>query len=493
MVEAYFKELKKYSLSEIARRLNENNMSKLRKALKDQIYINEERGAYSFNYVGVMVVGNYVFRCFPKYIDDVIDDKLEEKFKLLLRVIKKAIKETPKLDLGNIDTDGYNFLRLAISIIEDYYAYGLYTNSREYIEEDGDGEVLWDETPLYNTPIYIKGSYIYDSVLTLDIDIDESDFVQDIHKVVLSECTKKLEDDDLIDLFNIPSAFLTDKRIKDVGAPDIIISRLYKELNNQFNSQKQSIIKNLIKYIENEYLNADIGVSGNIPHSYYGVELFWAVWEEVCKRVFDGDILRTLEEIPLNMEFKSTQEYRDNSARKLAELIDKPIWVKDDAEGGETKELRAESDTYKPDLICIYKKDPASDDDSMSNYVFAILDAKYYYFDIESSDEGNYINAKFTSDGNHPGLEDITKQYIYQQAYKKFVEVQEYGDFYNAFLCPIDGDTYKFGKVRFDLIQKMISPNLKDIFVIRVNAEEIFRAYLSKKKITDISRYLMFE
>ena len=486
MVESYFKELKKYSLSDIAKKLNEHNLSKLRNALKNQPYINEEKGMYSFNYVGVMVIDNYVFRCFPKYMKHEINDRLEDCFKRLLKVIKKAAKESPELDWGNVDANEYNFLPLAILIIEDYHAYGLYTNDYEYIEDDGDGETLWEETAIHNTPMYINGSYIYGSVLTLDVDIDEADFVQNIHKIVLSECTQKLQEQDLIDLFDISPVFLTDKRIKDIGTADYVISRLNNELKTQYNSQKQNIIKYLIKYIENEYLNADSGVSGYLKQAYYGVELFWAVWEEVCKQVFDGSINRTLSEIPLNSSFKASDKYKNNANKKLAELIDKPIWFKGEGE----KELRAESDTYKPDLICIYKKDADSDDDDMGNFVFAIFDAKYYYFDIEAANNEASINAKFTDDSKHPGLGDVTKQFIYQQAYKKFVDMQKYGDFYNAFLCPFDGDTYKFGKVKFDLIQKMTSQSLKDIFVIRVNADEIYQKYLSNRKITDINEYL---
>lgn len=490
MAGSYFRELKKYSLTEIAQRLNENNLAKVRKALHNQEHVTEEKGAYSFNYVGVLVIDNYVFRCFPKYMDDVVDEELEEKFKRILKVIKKAVKESPKLNWGDSDSDDYNFLQLAITLIEDYFAYGLYTNVREYIENDGDGEVLWDETPIYNSPIYIKGSYIYDSVLTLDRDVDEADFVQDVHKIVLSECSKKLQDEDLLDIFNIPPVFISDKRIKDLGKAEYTISRLKQELSNQYVTQKQTVIKTLIKYIENEYLKSSSGVDGYLPHSYFGVELFWPVWEEVCKRVLDGDILRTISEIPLDSDFKASDEYETLKTTKISELIDKPVWIKNAADDG--SELRTESDTYKPDLICIYKKNDSSLATDMTDYVFAILDAKYYYFDIESKEgeQEEYINAAFTSDGNHPGLEDITKQYIYQQAYKDFVSKQGYGIFINAFLCPIDKDTYRFGRVKFDLIQSMVSPDLKDIFIIRVNANEIFKLYLSKKKITDINSFL---
>lgn len=495
MVESYFRELKKYSLSEIAQRLGENNLSKLRKALSGQMYVVEEKGQYSFGYVGVLVIGDYVFRCFPKYMPDVIDDELEDKFKRILKVIKKVVKETPKLDWGEEDNEDYNFLQLAIALIEDYYAYGLYTNSREYIEEDGDGETLWDETPIYNTPIYIRGSYIYDSVLTLDVDIDEADFVQDIHKIVLSECSQKLYERDLLDIFNIAPVFLTDKKIKDIGSPKYVINRLEKELSSQYVTQKQNIIRLLIKYIASEYTSGKSGVKGYLPHSYYGVELFWPVWEEVCRRVFDGDITRKIMDLPISEDYKQTPEYQHVKNKKLAEIIEKPLWIKESTDdSGVVRELKTDADTYKPDLICIYKSDSTADDNSMQDYVFAILDAKYYFFDIIPNEKTNPekpdINAQFSSDGNHPGLEDITKQFLYQQAYKPFVNLQGYGTFFNAFLCPIDEETYRFGRVKFDLIQSMVSPDLKDIYIIRINADEVYRRFLAKKKIDNINEYL---
>ena len=72
------------------------------------------------------------------------------------------------------------------------------------------------------------------------------------------------------------------------------------------------------------------------------------------------------------------------------------------------------TDTLNLDLVTLYGD------------TFVILDAtKYYNLDLK---DDNLVGQ--------PGLESITKQYLYELAYKKFIKDNEFNNVVNAFLFP---------------------------------------------------------
>lgn len=84
--------------------------------------------------------------------------------------------------------------------------------------------------------------------------------------------------------------------------------------------------------------------------------------------------------------------------------MDKPQW-NGIAPGGESFAKQAE-DTLIPDLISIVH--------AGGDYQFIIFDAKYYDLQLEP---GKKLRGQ-------PGIESITKQYLYQLAYQPFVKAQ---------------------------------------------------------------------
>ena len=77
------------------------------------------------------------------------------------------------------------------------------------------------------------------------------------------------------------------------------------------------------------------------------------------------------------------------------------------------------TDTLNLDLVTLYGD------------TFVILDAtKYYNLDLK---DDNLVGQ--------PGLESITKQYLYELAYKKFIKDNEFNNVVNTFLFPsFDGN-----------------------------------------------------
>lgn len=107
---------------------------------------------------------------------------------------------------------------------------------------------------------------------------------------------------------------------------------------------------------------------------------------------------------------------------------------------------------------------------------FIILDAKYY-------------NLRFTQDNldGQPGLESITKQYLYELAFKEFIEDHEFKGVKNAFLFPTYEEKIENkGRVKLDILSDL---GLEDIQVIMLPANQVNSFYLNNKKI-NISKFL---
>ena len=101
---------------------------------------------------------------------------------------------------------------------------------------------------------------------------------------------------------------------------------------------------------------------------------------------------------------------------ELINLIDKPQWSGFDANGDSY--IKTAQDTLIPDII------------SICDNKFIIFDAKYYNLQMEADKDLR----------GQPGIESITKQYLYQLAYQDFICVHQFEAVRNCFLMPTDKD-----------------------------------------------------
>ena len=70
-----------------------------------------------------------------------------------------------------------------------------------------------------------------------------------------------------------------------------------------------------------------------------------------------------------------------------------------------------------------------------------------------------------------PGVSDIGKQFLYENSLEKTLG---YKDIYNAFIYPSqEMNSEIVGTIKFDIFEG------KEIKVIRLNSEKIYRAYLN--------------
>lgn len=452
-IDGFIKKLKAFGvLKSVANNSIQRELSDL---IDEDIEITEvesDEYLYVFTYVGVINIGNRVIKCYPKYItksENLIDD-----MKQILKVIRKYGSKEQIINVFNGDRNEKTFNTLAATIffINDFYEYGVYTNTEDVVEYNGDGEILWDKSINENFPLIYNGRPYYTELFTKKIIDDEFDFFKRLHECILTRCCRQFEEAGLLELFDIEAIDISEEDICNFGEKEYILYRLQIELDVQYNTRKQILLKTLYSYIENEKMT-----QGNSEISMYGTNSFNLIWESVCADVFNNKLNTTLAQI--NLPKVLLEEYNCDS--KLIDIIERPTWIGKAIEGLEFE--KKSKDTLKPDLISVEKYEEKVN--------FNILDAKYYNIELE---EGKKLR-------NYPGIGDITKQYLYELAYKKFIEDHNIEKVNNCFLFPIEGDqVVKKGFVKMDMFGSM---GLKDIEIILLPVKMMYEKYLTKKVI----------
>lgn len=415
MKKIFIKELKEYSKDYILELMKKDSFNKL---LEYEI-IKREDNIFKFNFVGVIIVDNYIINCYPKYIPN--EDNIENDFKQIIKVIKKYknLNDEFSWENENLEDTSFNKLSMMIFFLEDYYKNGIYTKIQNIREINGNGEIDWNRTINNIDPIIKNNKPYYGELYTKYKINDLYDYFRLLHECIITECSKILEEAGLIELFDLTPIELSDKSLLDFGEKITILEKIEKQLKVEFNSHKQKLLKSMHAYIssKNSFTNEDF-------LTIYGTSTYHVIWEEMCRRVFG------------------------NRLNKLKNVIKKPVWY--------LKEGNFKVDTFRPDLITFWRG------------YFVILDAKYYKLKITSKIEGQ------------PGLSDVTKQYLYQLAFKDFIEENEFRGVKNAFLIPkYSGEVENRGYVEIGILHDL---GLENIQVVMLPACEINRLYLDNKK-----------
>ena len=477
MKSVYIKEQKRYLLSELSKLFNINERKtkdilkllrsygvlkiiskfKDKKELSDIVDVDDEISDidsdsenvyyYIFTFVGIMIVSGIVLKCYPKYIFK--NDTPLLQLKQILKVIEKQNKKEQFIKFHNesLENSSYNLLATILYLYNDYNEYGIYTTTQDIFEVNGNGEINWDKTINEMFTLISNNKPFYPELITRKKIDDDNDYFKILHDVILTQCSKQLKKTGLLELFEFEELNLIEKRIDDLGDKDYILNKILKELNVQFNTRKQLLLKTMYAYIASE---SELGV--NSDFSLYGTNSFHVIWENLCAEVFNNMLNKKLSELSLPLKLK--QEYNEN--HKLISIIEKPNW--------NNKYGEFESDTLIPDLISIYK-------DNNQEHKFIIFDAKYYTIKI---------NGK--SIVGQPGIESVTKQYLYQLAYKKFLEEHGFEQYNirNCFLLPTENsEVEELGNVSMEMLTML---GLEKIQVRLLPAEVVYSKYLKKTK-----------
>lgn len=424
MKKIFIKELKEYSKDYILQLMKKESFNKL---LEYEI-LKREDDIFKFNFVGVIIVDNYIINCYPKYIPN--EDNIESDFAQIIRVIKKYknLNDEFSWENENLEDTSFNLLSMRIFFLEDYYENGIYTNIQNIREINGNGEIDWDRTINNIDPIIKDNKPYYGELYTKYKINDLYDYFRLLHEYIITDCSKSLEETGLIELFDLTPVELSDKVKLDFGDDAVIQKKLEKELNVEFNSHKRKLLKSMHAYLsgKNSFTNEDF-------LTIYGTSTYHVIWEEMCQRVFKNKLNKLVD-----------------GKTRLIDTIKKPVW--------HLKEGNFEVDTFRPDLITFWK-----------NY-FIIFDAKYYKLKITSKLE------------RQPGLSDVTKQYLYQLAYNDFIKEHGFKGVKNAFLIPTYHEKVENkGYVEIGILHDL---GLENIQVVMLPAKKINQYYLDNKKMS---------
>lgn len=400
----------------------------------------EDEYLYVFTFVGVIVVAGRVLKCYPKYLLHVEHPRNE--LRQALKVLEKYNTKEQIVHMFNDSNEGsaFNLLAVLLFLLSDYYENGVYSNTENIIESNGPGEILWDKTINETFTLLSNNRPYYIDLQTKKRVTDEYDYFKRLHECVLTKASDELRDAELLDLFEITGVDLTDEELDDFGAEEYILYRIEKELNTQFNTRKQLLLKTIYSYIAHSGSLYDTDCL-----SLFGTNSFNLVWEGICADIMDNQLEVRLGTLKLPTPLKPGYDRK----QKLIELIEKPLW----SATGKTA-----ANTLIPDLI------------SFVGDQFIIFDAKYYNTRLEI---GKIPKGQ-------PGIESITKQYLYQLAYQQFISDHEFVSVKNCFLMPTENKEIEdHGEVSMEMFSSLGLQNIKVRFL---PVEMVYDYYLSGRK-----------
>lgn len=443
------KELKFYSKEQLAIKFDTDP-----KILDNILHVLVQRGIVKYNtksniqfsYVGIIIVENKSIFFLPKYFNS--SDELEHKLVLKnILVLLNEFTQREKLESNNIedlDFDIENLNNNIISIItfllDDYIENGIYQNEIDSYELNGAGDINWCKTMDEIDPIVINNQWFYSDLITNKSLIDSYRFITMLHGKVINECLDFLNKTGLNDFLDY-NVDIFENALDDLQDIYNIENEIYKELSIQFNDRKRKVLFAIKSYLEKKSSNDGEYIT------LYGTRNFKWIWEKICEYVFDNEFI--------NVGNKSKYEVYG---------IEAPIWNIGNNTCSNRKvknEIELKKNRLTPDILKVFSKD--------NKKYLLILDAKYYNM--------TFKNEKLQ--GN-PGIEDITKQYLYHSALKKYINNNRIDEVINAFLFPTQENTHIQGEVYLDFMKSQYSN--ENIKLVQLNVNNIIEMYCSNKK-----------
>jgi len=408
------------------------------------VEVGENEYLYVFTFVGVIVAVGRVLKCYPKYLLNVKEPA--DELRKVIKVLEKYNSKEQIVRMFNdcSESSSFNLLAVLLFLLQDYFENGVYTNTEDIIECNGSGEILWDKTINETFTLLSENRPYYTELQTRKRVTNDFDYFKRLHECVVTMASKELQDAELLNLFEVSGIDLTDEELEDFGDKEYILYRIENELNTQFNTRKQLVLKTMYAYIDRRGSLYDTDCL-----SLFGTNSFNLVWEKVCADIMDNQLDVALGALKLPVPLKDGY----NRRQKLIELIEKPLW---------TLTGKCAKDTLIPDLISICKVS--------GQYQFIIFDAKYYNAHLE----------KGIAPTDQPGIESVTKQYLYQLAYQKFIDEHEFASVKNCFLLPTENSEIEDkGEVRMQMLSSL---GLQDVKTRLIPATMAYDLYLSGRK-----------
>lgn len=416
--------------------------------------VNEIAGKYQFVYVGLTIFEDLVLVVYPKYMnaerfEGGVTGAALGSLQHIFSVLRKSSGSYSDIATLNEGSRRFNDrVALMLMLLEMYADYGVYSNYVRTLQTNGNGEISWERTIANHRPYISNDAPIYLEYETVANSRDDSDFVTRLHRCALTECSAYMNDSGLSEILGLEDIELSDERVADIGDADYLCNRLDNERAVQFVTWKQEVIDLLKRYV-----SEDESVVRSDEVICLGSTSFYNVWEKACKVAF-GDLL---DKRLSRTGIKLVGDWRARKNETLLGIVPSPEWSWFD--GSYERDCNNVA-TLIPDTVTAWGEGDGG--------TFAILDAKYYTPKMGKAPKGM------------PGVESVTKQILYQRAYREFISDHGYGRVVNAFLIPYDGDEFRLaGRVKFPGVFDNVEEPFSDhVDMLALPAERIWKCYL---------------
>lgn len=231
-----------------------------------------------------------------------------------------------------------------------------------------------------------------------------------------------------------------DINISELGDDKSILLILERELSEVYEDRKINVIKSIIALVNNKYNS-----NGEDHLDIYGTKTFHVIWEYALGKTLEN-------------------EYSE----KYHKAMDKPQWFF--KQNNKYEKVQSSKKTLIHDIVKV-----------LDNKLY-IFDAKYYNIAYEKHGD----QLKIIGNPNIPGIQDITKQFLYENILLKNLGLQHS---YNVFLFPTAQNLEKgyeiIGLIKFDYFDNQY------IYNLYIDANKLFNVYLDSQNIfKDIFKYL---
>lgn len=428
-------------LDGVFRRVEERSDRVRRSAYAEEVVV-------SVRFVGVIFYRNVFMLFLPKYlaVEKDFEGDARREAQLISDVLRKVQRESVRKSEYSPDIiESDSSLALALQIIEHFEKFGLYTDMKRTTTLNGSGAIDWRETISFEPPHIFDGSPVHINVRTRQIEIYRHSLISRLHSAVLGFCAKLLNESGMAFFLDICFEYDSHENLDEFSDVELIIREIEKESRVQFVTWKADILELMASFLREIY-----GSRASEGLYYFGTQSFNLVWEIACKTVFGDKSQHQLSVINSELGFPGPQKGSD----RLSDVIPRPLWSNVD------ETIVSPGGSLVPDIISFYE-------DPSHGKGMCILDAKYYTPTFESAASGV------------PGLESITKQFLYQRSYQEFIVENNFSWLKNVFLFPNDSNqSMYFGRVSFPGLFDEVPPLSQFIDAIYVPAHVVFSAYL---------------
>lgn len=456
----YVKEEKTYTEIEIEKILTNAGthlkFSDLMDVLVAKSYAKKDKDGLAIKYVGICIVRDCVIISIPKYYTSF--DGLSEAYKadeasFIIEAIKRYrndyILKKNQEKINDSGNDG--ILGIILTLLDDYFECGVYSNWETIRTKLGEGPIEWDKTIEHCNPLFVGSFPAYSDYYTTEIYENNDTYISEIHRWTLAEGMYMLKNWGLDTLFAYDEISGDYYQTNAPGSYKHMIMEIEKEQNTQFDTRKLMVLSSIKAFLE--YLDRRNTIKGDDLDKdfiFFGTRNFDVIWQRACEVSFSDIKDTSFEQLHSQKIIDMAKPNKSKTESSFQKELSRPEWLMD------KKKTQGEP----LEMDCVGHRRCGGVD-----YIY-IIDAKYYQIEVSK-----------------PGVNDIVKQYAYQMSMNKTLKVVKAHrvKVKNYFITPTDSNVIKKGYVHMDVFKDI--PNLGNIFVRSVPAKDILRCYINNTHI----------